>query len=169
MHRPPCYAKKLRRWTQRRPVGERLRLASSRDASSLPPLSLSPLATLYSITYLRAPWTFIHADNRFWQRGTPWFRFLPRDLTVFVRNPCRADAIVATHGGNLLESPIVLCRMVAPKLPRIEPLSARILLSRDSFAALVGNLASNCPRYFMAIASSSNRCFLVEFGQDIIW
>lgn len=120
--------------------------------------------------------TFIHADNRFWQRARHRRRRRRRGIAFFfaVLPPAcetggRADAIVATHGGNLLESPIVLPNgCTAPR--RIE--SSRAFLGRfycrDFFAALLGDLANDCPRCFMASpAFLSEHCTLAKFGRDV--
>lgn len=72
--------------------------------------------------------TFIHADNRFWQgtryrrrRRRAFFLAIPHSPSCETRAALRADAIVTTHGGNLLESPIVPpnCRRrrIEPRAP----------------------------------------------------
>lgn len=159
MHRPPCYAKKL--WSGRR-SNER-DSASHRREMHLPfslSLSFSPgNALLHNVPapheHLSMPITDFGKGAR---RGFAFFL----DLAVFVRNPCRADAIVATHGGNLLESPIVLCRMVAPKLPRIEPLGSDFIVARLVRRAC-REFSEQLSALFYGHRSWTVR-FLVEFG-----
>lgn len=169
MHRPPCYAKRLRRWTRRQPRrwGRNFCIASSRCI-----LFLSRRCDdVYSITYPARTGTFIHADNRFWQGARHrrrssiafFFAILPPSAC---ETRGRADAIVATHGGNLLESPIVLPNgCTAPhraESNRIEPHVSRSILLSRLFRRVSREFSEQLSSLFYGVASFSKRTLFLS-------